>query len=440
MAKIDTLLKKPVRTEEKHPKRAIQWIHYSKLVRSAFQFYGEDNEEVIALADLIYLDGCVLQNLLVRKTDADEYEIIAGHKRTLACKYNVEVRELKQFEFLPCIVVAVSDVRARWQTMSTNRYHPKTQYEIMKEIEDMKYLLENYPEEFPDVDMCGKMVDRLAKEMHMSRSVVSDYQNISHNLIDQGKEAFEKQEIDKSAAVALASLPAEEQKELLDKGNVTHTSVKEYKKTLQEPSLLMIIDVYKVLSPERDTDRISYKEYLLKYCRHRGGSHHGISYSCSPRGIKIGSCIEITWNRFMQLLDAALPLRYQKYEEPLPGQVTIQNVDMEPTEESKDEEKNSSIENEVTDWSRLLDRDNFKQWSLHTCNRFAEEYFYKYPLPDQKSIIVRNYKTESFGREGENETYYLYEEGKHLADCEIDRKELEAYLKENVNAEINKKG
>lgn len=440
MAKIDTLLKKPVRTEEKHPKRAIQWIHYSKLVKSAFQFYGEDNEEVIALADLIYLDGCVLQNLLVRKTDADEYEIIAGHKRTLACKYNVEVRELKQFEFLPCIVVAVSDVRARWQTMSTNRYHTKTQYEIMKEIEDMKYLLENYPEEFPDVDMCGKMVDRLAKEMHMSRSVVSDYQNISHNLIDQGKEAFEKQEIDKSAAVALASLPAEEQKELLDKGNVTHTSVKEYKKSLQEPSLLMIIDVYKVLSPERDTDRISYKEYLLKYCQHRGGSHHGISYSCSPRGIKIGSCIEITWNRFMQLLDAALPLRYKKYEEPLPGQVTIQNVDMEPTEESKDEEKNSSIENEVTDWSRLLDRDNYKQWSLHTCNRFAEEFFYKYPLPDQKSIIVRNYKTESFGREGENETYYLYEEGKHLADCEIDRKELEAYLKENVNAEINKKG
>lgn len=440
MAKIDTLLKKPVRTEEKHPKRAIQWIHYSKLVKSAFQFYGEDNEEVIALADLIYLDGCVLQNLLVRKKDADEYEIIAGHKRTLACKYNVEVRELKQFEFLPCIVVAVSDVRARWQTMSTNRYHTKTQYEIMKEIEDMKYLLENYPEEFPDVDMCGKMVDRLAKEMHMSRSVVSDYQNISHNLIDQGKEAFEKQEIDKSAAVALASLPAEEQKELLDKGNVTHTSVKEYKKSLQEPSLLMIIDVYKVLSPERDTDRISYKEYLLKYCQHRGGSHHGISYSCSPRGIKIGSCIEITWNRFMQLLDAALPLRYKKYEEPLPGQVTIQNVDMEPTEESKDEEKNSSIENEVTDWSRLLDRDNYKQWSLHTCNRFAEEFFYKYPLPDQKSIIVRNYKTESFGREGENETYYLYEEGKHLADCEIDRKELEAYLKENVNAEINKKG
>lgn len=235
MAKLESVLKKPVRTEDKHPRRAIEWIHYSKLIRSAYQFYSEDSEEVIQLAELIVLDGSVLQNLLARKIDADEYEIIAGHKRTLACKYLVEMKGLKEYAFLPVVLVNVSDVRARWQCMSTNHHHDKTQYEIMKEIEDMKYILENYPEEFPDVNQNGRMVDRLARELNLSRSVVSDYQAISHNLVEEGKAAFKENVIDKSAAVALASLPEPEQKKLLEEGNVTHKNVKEYKKTMQPP-------------------------------------------------------------------------------------------------------------------------------------------------------------------------------------------------------------
>ena len=43
-----------------------------------------------ALADLIEADGEVIQDLLVRKIDTDEYEIIAGHHRRNACKILVE--------------------------------------------------------------------------------------------------------------------------------------------------------------------------------------------------------------------------------------------------------------------------------------------------------------------------------------------------------------
>lgn len=42
---------------------------------------AKDKEEIEGLADLIEADGMVLQDLLVRKTNSDEYKIIAGHKR-----------------------------------------------------------------------------------------------------------------------------------------------------------------------------------------------------------------------------------------------------------------------------------------------------------------------------------------------------------------------
>ena len=420
MAKIGNVLKKPERdrVEEKHPRMSINWIHYSKLVRSAYQFYGEDDEEVKALADVICADGRVLQNLLVRKVDADEYEIVAGHKRTLACKYLTEACGLKEYEFLPCMVTDANDVRARWQVMSTNKHHEKTQYEIMKEIEDMKYLMETYPEEFPNEALRGRMVERLAKELHLSRSVVSDYQSISHNLVDEGKKAFKEQKIDKSAAVALASLPEQEQKKLLDTGNVTHTSVKEYKKSLtepkQEPSLMLIKKAYEYFSPEKDTDPASYKEYLLTcYGKsHGGGGYSGFNYQCSPRGLKINNFVEITWNRFMQLLDDALPNRYAKKEETLLGQLMIENTDMDLKEENIPEAHAS---------------DNYRTWKIWTENKLAEEVFYMKDLGEKK-IIVRNSVTEY----GYAETWYIWQEGLHLADCAASKEKCMEVLNEKA--------
>lgn len=113
----------------KHPRRVTQWIHYTKLVRSAFQFYGEITEEIQTLAMLIKAEGEVLQNVIVRKTDVDEYEIIAGHKRVLACKYLVEEGKAEEFAFVPCDVKNMNDIRAQFQVMSSNYHHSKSDYE-----------------------------------------------------------------------------------------------------------------------------------------------------------------------------------------------------------------------------------------------------------------------------------------------------------------------
>lgn len=225
MANIDAIFRTETKKAEPHPKRITKWIHYSKIrIDEGNYRFGKTEEEmeltkrrVQSLADLISIDGEVLQDLLVRKVDTDEYEVIVGNHRYLACKELVENRGRKEFEFLPCIVRNISKVRERFMKVSSNGYDQKTDYEIMVEIEEEKYLLTHYPEEFPDVDP-GPVIDRMVQATGRKRSTIGEYLKISKNLSPDAMEAFRSKKLNKSAAVELASFTEEEQKELLKQG------------------------------------------------------------------------------------------------------------------------------------------------------------------------------------------------------------------------------
>ena len=143
MAKISNIFKEETRKADLHPKRVTHWIHYTKLKDNPAQYrYGktmQEREELKgevrrkeeALADLIEADGEVIQDLLVRKIDTDEYEIIAGHHRRNACKILVEERNQENYAMLPCIIRNLSDVRSEFTCYSSNGYAAKTDYEIM---------------------------------------------------------------------------------------------------------------------------------------------------------------------------------------------------------------------------------------------------------------------------------------------------------------------
>ena len=76
-------------TKKMHP----QLVSIKKLEESKLQYRDIPQEDVEKLADLIELDGEVLQPLLVRKAGADTYEILAGHKRYRACRYLAEEKD-----------------------------------------------------------------------------------------------------------------------------------------------------------------------------------------------------------------------------------------------------------------------------------------------------------------------------------------------------------
>ena len=170
MAKFGAVFNSDVKKTDNRPRSETRWIHYTKLIDNTDQYRKSATEEdIAAFAELIKSAGRVLQDLLVRKSGTDTYEIIAGHHRRLACRYLVEHEGLKEFEFLPCKVEHVDDVQAEFQLYATNGFIPKTDAEKLHEIERIKYLLDKYPAEFKHVHG-GKTVEKIARILNMGKT------------------------------------------------------------------------------------------------------------------------------------------------------------------------------------------------------------------------------------------------------------------------------
>lgn len=238
MPRFADVFTEPKPSEKRPATQKIKRIHYSKIIESSYQYRDRTDDVVGALADLIKADGKVLEPCIVRKSGGDTYELIAGHKRRRACIYLAEQEGMEQFALIPCIEEDMTDVRAEFAVYSSNGYDEKTPYEIMREIEGMSRLLTEHPEEFPEFAGKGRLVEKLASQLQMSRSVVSDYKNISHNLGGKGMEAFKDGRLDKSAAVTLASMPEKDQDEIIEQGLTKREEIKGYmleKNQAQEP-------------------------------------------------------------------------------------------------------------------------------------------------------------------------------------------------------------
>ena len=86
----------------------------------------------------------------------------------------------------------------------------------MCELEGMSHLLRTYPEEFPNLP-AGRLADKLAAQLQMSKKHNLENIGRSQNNLGRkrGMQAFQAGEnLKKSAAVELATLPEEEQEEL----------------------------------------------------------------------------------------------------------------------------------------------------------------------------------------------------------------------------------
>ena len=355
-----------VKKAETPPQRVTKWIHYTKLKDNAAQYCNErDKDEIIALAGLIDADNGVLQQILVRKIKNDQYEIIAGHKRRRACKYLVEEEGKKQYAFVPCYVENISDVKAEFQLYSSNSHHIKTDYEKMHELERMKYLIETYPEEFPQIQT-GRMVERLAAEMKIKKTTVGEYLTISKNLGENARTAFEDGTIKKSAAVEMATLPEKEQDALLSAGVTALKDIKAYKEEYLEPSEEDIRLFYEHYIQNHDKNRAELKEYLIRSYgkRHSCGTGGVIDFDCSPKGIKLGKSKEISWTKFINKINEYYPVHKKEEtirekekitdakcinvpdfgtrnetENIIPGQLCVTDVDMNVEEDIPVEDK-----------------------------------------------------------------------------------------------------
>ena len=245
-------------------------------------------------------------------------------------------------------------MQAEFQLYATNGFIPKTDAEKLHEIERIKYLLDKYPDEFKHVHG-GKTVEKIARILNMGKTTVGDYVNISKNLGDKGREALEKGHINKSAALALASLPEEKQEELIMDGKTTMKEIEEHKeasKPKREPEPRQVRIFYDLFLKDADRRFNSSKElreYLMSHFAksYRGGCEAGISYDCSPKGIIVCNSDRLSWTEFLDLVDGVTGSdryeRMQEEEQDMTGQYAFNNIDMDIDEEIMSEEDEENV-------------------------------------------------------------------------------------------------
>ncbi|MCP1101965.1 hypothetical protein M2454_000758 [Aequitasia blattaphilus] len=381
MANLESVFKKNIQ-KQTHPTRKTSWIHYTKLKQSKYQYRDRDRETVRDFADIVKMDGQILQNLVVRKLDIDEYEIISGHKRHAAATLLTEEDKLEEYAFLPCMLVDSGDIRTRFSVISTNSFDEKTPYELMHEIEEAAYLIENFPEEFPDIPEKGRLVEKLACKLKMKKSTIGEYRAIAKSLSDKGMEAFEKGDLGKSAAHTLSRLTPEEQEEVLEQGIITNKEIKDYKEKKENV-------------PKFGTTMESEDDELTV-----------------PGQLKIINVDMEVQEDDTQLLPREKPLERNGINK------SRYHIDL-PVMKNMDQRE---------EFLR-----NYKEWNIWTTNQYTEETFYRLDLPDDSYIVVRHFPYSSYwggAEKHEGSTYYLMtEDKKFFKDGETNMTQLKEHLK-----------
>ncbi len=210
----------------------VKMIPLTKLKPSKKNNYSVS--EIRELADMIALSGSIQQNLVVRKIDADEYEVIAGHRRRLAAMMLVE-DGLKQFEFVPCKEDTYEDTLAEFNLITTNStQRVRSDAEKLIEVERLKEII---PRLTGDENIKGRALRKLiAGHLKMSETKVAQLDAINHNLIPEARERLESGELNVTVAYELSGLPTQQQKELTKK-DVKVQDIKAVKKTIKSESI-----------------------------------------------------------------------------------------------------------------------------------------------------------------------------------------------------------
>lgn len=236
--------------QKNKPKFEVQMIHYSKLHPSNDNFYSTD--EIEALANMLALSGEIKQNLLVKKVDFGEYEVIAGHKRRLAAIFNVE-RGLSNFEFLPCKEEDTEDILNEYNLITTNStQRERSHYERMQEVQRLKRII---PKLLGDVNIKGRALRKILEdETNLASGTIASYEKINKNLIPDGMQKFRSGEIGLTTADKLSGLePLEQESILRENPKPTTNDINTFVNKKKGKEYVSESDTYKLIDSNMNT-------------------------------------------------------------------------------------------------------------------------------------------------------------------------------------------
>ncbi|AQW27811.1 TPA: ParB N-terminal domain-containing protein [Clostridium perfringens] len=189
----------------------VEYIDIENIKRNEKNFY--DIVDVEELAEDIKLNG-LNHNLVVRKLDNCQFELISGERRYTALSKLVKEGN-KTFALVPCKVIEANDIDAEIILIQANaQTRELTEVEKLKQVQRLKELYKDKKAKGEKVP--GKIREIIANDLKLSPTQVGRYEKINSSLIPELKNVLEKGNLTIANASEFANLSEDNQKVILE--------------------------------------------------------------------------------------------------------------------------------------------------------------------------------------------------------------------------------
>ncbi|MGU8770643.1 ParB/RepB/Spo0J family partition protein [Clostridium perfringens] len=189
----------------------VEYIDIENIKRNEKNFY--EIVDIEELAEDIKLNG-LNHNLVVRKLDNGQFELISGERRyTALCKLVKEGN--RTFALVPCKVIEVNDTDAEIILIQANaQTRELTEIEKLKQVQRLKELYKI--KKANGEKITGKVREIIANDLKLSPTQVGRYEKINSSLIPELKTVLEKGNLTIANASEFANLSEDNQKVILE--------------------------------------------------------------------------------------------------------------------------------------------------------------------------------------------------------------------------------
>ncbi len=226
-------------------------------------FYAMDREKESKRAELLAEEIMEVgfRSVIEVRPVGTRYCVIAGETRLSAMKAAYEKTKDPQFQFIPCFVQEINEIKNRRRLIMDNLLQRELTPALkMKAIEELQ---KTYQEEkAAGKKLPGRITYLIAQDMNMGKSQVGTYQTIINKGSEAVKEALINDEISLEAAAKLSSLPHEDQEELIISGEDLNSekvnTFVNHKRTVQDD--IYEPNIYDYLGEDQEDDYDEYYE------------------------------------------------------------------------------------------------------------------------------------------------------------------------------------
>lgn len=255
--------------EEIERKKEIIYLKEYELEESEENFY--DTSDIKDLKNSIELNGIINPVTVAKKNSNSKYKILAGHKRTKACRLLVEEGK-KEFEDIPVIILDLDIeneddyLKAQLiliQTNSTARV--LSDFEKMQQAKKTKEILLKMKEK----GLKGSTRDLVSEILNISSTQIARYEMIDKNLDEDLKSEFKDGNIGVSVAYELSKKDKEDQKAIYGdyKSGETELTIKNVKAAVKENTMSESNAEFSSYEDAKEEDkRKIYKIEISKEC------------------------------------------------------------------------------------------------------------------------------------------------------------------------------